>query len=581
MLREAAWFDALHFVRERLLQRRNDASSAVVARLTEGADRLARAARTIAGQPTISPPQPEVVTLTGPDMLQPTEDALQSFTIDVERVASGTTNKIWITVEHDPELVELIVPPQLNLYDSAKTGLELGRSSTDAAIRFDQLQAASMQAPPEKNAAQSLEAARQAADKARLAAEYPYDPQRGGLPANFDLNVGEARSLTFQIRRRANSAGRTKVILRAISGTSFVRHEIRIALPALDQIALVVADGGGAWSVAPDGLTLHPRPNRTTNYEFQLVNQGGVERTVDVEFVAPESRPASSLPVGLRTLETSEVLALVGAAKSLVKIDELKLPADGRPVTLAAPRPKEPANAGLTTEERNRAETTVGKTATDDKQPAVSIRHGMLVIVRRRDTGETLVRRLDFRPERPRRYVRPARRLQRGDRAHRNQRHAHRPHDRTDRRHRRPLRVSRAACAAPWPSCKARSPHPTTPPRCSSKRRSAKAACSGFISPSTAIRGRSFTTCRVRERRPTCPKPATCWKRESCPPRPRPWFELRSIRCRCGSKSTRHPARSSRIKTCSKWASTATAIVTFPAKSCCDCTRIGKPTSRW
>jgi hypothetical protein len=407
VLREAHWYDSLRLARDRLLRRRNDASPLVIAFLTEAADRLTRAARTISGQPAIGPPSAEVVVMSGPANVQPAEDSLQSYSLEVSRVASGSGNKIWLTVEYDAGLVELILPPQLQIYDTARLAAELARRSSDAAVALDQLQAASLQASADKRDDKPLEAARDKAEQARIAAEYPYDPQLGELPPNIELNVGESQTVTFQIRRRANSAGRTKVIFRAISGHSFVRHDIRVALPALDQIALVVADGGGAWTATSDGLTLHPRPNRTTNYEFQLLNQGGVERTVDVEFVAPAVRPEASLPAGLRTLQTSEVLALVGAATSLVKIDELKLPADGRPVTLAAPRPKEPANAGLTPEDRNRAETTVGKTTTDDKQPAVSIRHGMLVIVRRRDTGETMVRRLDFRPERPRRYVRP------------------------------------------------------------------------------------------------------------------------------------------------------------------------------
>ena len=399
-LREAAWHDALTFHRRRFLAAAEDAPDDEAAECRAAAEALARAARTLPRQPALEDVPAPRQHLAGPTTVSADEESLRDVAVTLE-AASGAAEPVWLSAEFDSGLLDVRLPEGTNVYRDDDLRGDLQRRRTEAAVQYDRLQA-DAQADPAKVAA-----ARRAADDARRAAWYPATPAAAEVPPSLELNSGERRTLNFRIRRKSAAAGRTKLIVKAVTETTHVRHEVEVLLPSLESIGFGLAAGSGAWSRTVDGIVLHPWPNRTTQYEFQLTNRGGADRVVDVEFIAPERRIADSLPVGLRTAATSEVLAQVGPAQSLVKIDDLKLPADGRPVTLAAPQPKEPMTAPPPAEERNRAETTVGKTAAAGEKPETSIRHGMLLVVRRRDTGETLLRRIDFRPERPRRYVRP------------------------------------------------------------------------------------------------------------------------------------------------------------------------------
>jgi hypothetical protein len=399
-LRRAAWYDLLLFERERFLRRRADAPPSDAVALAEAAEDLGFLARQLPREPAVDAVAAPLLRLSGPSEFTPSDEAPRDWSVDATYLA-GKAGPVWLVLEYDPERLEVALPSGVAVYPEYRLRDELESLAETADADWARVRATL----DDKNATD--DAVRLRAERLRRAAQYPLDPSLAALPASVQMATGENRRFTFRVRRKSTAAGTSKLILKAVTDATHVRHESRVVLPPLNVFSFAPAPGSGAWSPLPDGIVLHPWPNRTTEYEFQLANLGSGEKIVDVEFVAPETRRDGVLPTTLQTVQTSEVATLLGPARTIEKINELRLPAGGKPVTLAAPKPKDDKEPPKTPDEKNRAETDVGLKADAEAKPAVSVRHGMVVVVRARDTGDAYLRRIDFRPERPRRYVRP------------------------------------------------------------------------------------------------------------------------------------------------------------------------------
>jgi len=399
ILNRAEWYDLLTESRDRTLLAREDAPNVEAGYLAGIAEDDRELAQKIPAQPSIAARPLDPIKLLGPTELsladEPTRD-LQA-TIDYVAPAAGP---VWLIVHYDPELFEAKLPPGSGIYEQHKLEEQIGKLAIDAAAARMKLASA----PKIDDAA--LASATRKAIAARNAGRFPLNPQLAGLPPTWSLNPGERKDVTIQLRRKGTAARRTKVVVKGISGTAHVRTETATTLPSLETISFAPVGGSGSWTRVTDGVVLHPFPNRTTDYEFQVANLGAADKVVDVEFLAPEKRIETTLPNSVRSLQTSEVLALVGPGTTLVKIEDLKLPGGGRPVSLVAPQPQEKGAPPPKEEDKNKAESAVGNAPkAGDEPPPIPVRQGMLMILRERETGTTLLRRIDFRPQRPRRYV--------------------------------------------------------------------------------------------------------------------------------------------------------------------------------
>lgn len=399
ILRRAEWYDLLTENRNRALLAREDASNVEAGYQAAVAEDDRELAQKIPAQPLIAARPLDPIKLFGPTELSLTDEPTRDLQASVEYIGP-TAGPVWLIVHYDPELFEIKLPPGSGVYEEHTLEREIGGLAADAAAARMKLASAAKI----DNAA--LAAASKKALAVRNAGRFPINPQLAGLPATWSLNPGEHRDITVQLRRKGTAARKTKVVVKAISGASYIRTETATTLPSLETISFAPVGGSGSWSRAADGVVLHPFPNRTTDYEFQVANLGVADKVVDVEFLAPEKRLATTLPSSVRTLAISEVLALVGPGATLVKIEDLKLPGGGKPISLSAPQPKEKGEPPPSKDEKNKADSTVGTgPKTGDEPPAIAVRQGMLMILRERDTGNTLLRRIDFRPQRPRRYI--------------------------------------------------------------------------------------------------------------------------------------------------------------------------------
>jgi hypothetical protein len=398
ILNRAAWYDVLVENRSRVLLARDDASNAEAAYLAAIAEDDRELAQKYPNQPVIAARPLDPIKLSGPTELSLTDEPSRDLTAVVDYIGP-TAGPVWIVVHYDPELFDVRLPPGSGVYEQHKLETEIAKLATDAA-------AARMKLASEQFYNESIEAATRKALTIRDAGRFPLNPQLAGLPATWSLNPGERKDVVVQLRRKGTAARKTKVVVKAITGATHLRTETATTLPSLETISFAPVGGSGSWSRTADGVILHPLPNRTTDYEFQVANLGTAEKTVDIEFLAPEKRIETMLPNSVQTLAISEVLALTGPGATLVKIEDLKLPGGGKPVSLVAPPPKEKGAPPPKEEDKNKQESTVGTgPKTGDELPPQPVRQGMLMILRERATGNTLLRRIDFRPQRPRRYV--------------------------------------------------------------------------------------------------------------------------------------------------------------------------------
>ncbi|MCE9605181.1 MAG: carboxypeptidase regulatory-like domain-containing protein [Planctomycetia bacterium] len=399
MLQRAEWYDLLVEARDRALLARQDSSNIEAAYLAAVAEDDRELAQKIPSQPPIAPRPLDPVRLLGPAELSLTDEPTRDLKATVEYIGP-TAGPVWLIVHYDPDLFEVKLPPGSGIYEQHELKLEIAKIAADAEAKRMKLASA------EKIDEPAFIEANKKALAARNAGRFPLEPAGAGLPATWSLSPGERKEVVVQLRRKGTAARRTKVVVNAVTRESYVRVETATTLPSLETISFAPVGGSGSWSRAADGVVLHPLPNRTTDYEFQVANLGTADKVVDVEFIAPEKRLATTLPNSVRTLAISEVLAMVGPAQTLVKIDDLKLPGGAKPVSLAAPKPKEKGEPPPKEADKNNAESTVGTgPKTGDEPPPIPVRQGILMILRERETGNTLLRRIDFRPQRPRRYM--------------------------------------------------------------------------------------------------------------------------------------------------------------------------------
>ena len=399
ILQRASWYDALAESRTRVLLAREDASNFEAAYLAAIAEDDRDLAQKIPAQPVIAAPPLDPIKLFGPTELSLTDEPTRDLQAAVEYIGA-TAGPVWLVVHYDPELFDIKLPSGSGVYEQHTLEAEIAKLAIDAAAARMKLASA----PKLDDAA--LATASKKAIALRDSGRFPLNPQLAGLPATWSLNPGEKKDVTITLRRKGTAARKTKVVVKAITGATHIRTETATTLPSLETISFAPVGGSGSWTRVQDGVVLHPLPNRTTDYEFQVANLAAAEKIVDVEFLAPEKRIETVLPNSVQTLATSEVLALVGPGTTLVKIEDLKLPGGGKPVTLNAPQPKEAGAPPPPKDEKNKADSTVGNApAAADGPPPIPVRQGMLMILRERATGNTLLRRIDFRPQRPRRYI--------------------------------------------------------------------------------------------------------------------------------------------------------------------------------
>lgn len=232
-------------------------------------------------------------------------------------------------------------------------------------------------------------------------------PNRQGQPPSLTIDDDAPQQIDLHLRRLADSLGDTKLIVKAVDESNYVRHELLIRLPGREMIQLASDVGKTDWSASADGVVLHPLPNRAAEFLLGLRNLSGRPRSVDVQFFVPAEQPVINLPAGELDNDAAEAaLASFGDLTLWHEITDLNLPEDGELVPLSKPvlqdeKATSPAEQSTDCQDADR------EADEQPRQPSRNeLKHGLVAVIRDRSSSKRTVRRIEFAPQRPRRFVR-------------------------------------------------------------------------------------------------------------------------------------------------------------------------------
>lgn len=318
-------------------------------------------------QPTITDTRPAAIDVQGPRRIELIDQTSTEVTLQI-RNRSTQPLAVWAACAYDEDLCSVAARPMQMLYR-------------------DQRRAA-----PRRDTEQKIE-------------------------PTLTIPAGATRPLHLRVERPENVTGTTEVLVKLVSANADqpprdafffasdgeplanvsrtdgdltrdrLLQPVEVAMPLAPTIDVRVGGTPGTWSRQADGFTLHPFPNRETDYQLSLVNDTDTSEQIDVRLVA--TRRALALPVSTLDAESAKRLEteFLPGAETLVEMAELSL-APGQ--TVPVPFPDMKAAEG---------EDAAGLL------PA-AVPRDLLMIIASRTSGTTTLHRLQLAPQRPRRYVR-------------------------------------------------------------------------------------------------------------------------------------------------------------------------------
>lgn len=347
-LRQADGYDLLMWQRQRFLQAVSDAPAEDLAYLTDAAGHYRQQAATVPGQP---PPQPDLtprLEIDGPSALALTTSDQEEFEVGF-RYAGSVPAPARVVFKYDPELIEL--------------------RTLDEGVRF-------------------------------YRDDVPDHSGQTGERPSFVFPNGGQQTLRLAARRVGPSLRPTQLVIKARTGSVYVRRRIEIQLPAPAPIELAAGGIPNSWTATSDGVLLHPFPNRATDFQLSLVNRSGQPKSVDVQVRAAHARIEHPLPLAAMTpAEADHLLQRLSATEVLIAAAELALPAVEAPVPIEFPKPEEAPPPKPAAKE---------PVDGDAMNPATKTTAGvqeLLLVITDRQTQQRTIRRIQVEPQRPRRFL--------------------------------------------------------------------------------------------------------------------------------------------------------------------------------
>ncbi len=338
VLADAAWFDLLSWQGARLEAALVDAPPADVEFFSAAAQTYRTQAAEIAQQPNLPAAAGEPIDFQGPTTLSLTTQPEQNIDVRVRNI-SDQSAEVWLMLDYDPAKLELEVP----------------------------------EAPPLRLQPQWLAEHPEAKDKPgdEAALESPR-PDRAGAGPSLQLQAGQSQTLRLKVRALPAARGMSRLIFKAIGPGVYLRHQIDVALPPPDAIAIVVESAPGTWTESDSRYLLEPFPNRQTSYRLALSNRSFTDRKVDVEVLALDQAPLAAPPAtALSADDARAVLGRLGPARSLAVLTNIAVPSGAKSVPLPFPKPgPQAAPAASPSGDKAAAADTAVDTAADAKKPA-------------------------------------------------------------------------------------------------------------------------------------------------------------------------------------------------------------------
>ncbi len=357
LLQRIQLYETLLQLRERNQKSTRDATEFELAFYRQTNNELRSMANTLFAQPGVTPFPADTLQWLGSNQVNLVRDREREVSLQLQ-IRGLSQAATWIVLDYDPRYLQVEINP--------KEGIQLRKDLSSSS--------------------------------------YPETPDPSQATSTLNLAADSLHELLVKVRRTDRMAGQTRLIIKAINGDSYVRHTIDVQLPSEAQVRLLADAPAGSVTETPEGLTLHPWPNRESTFRLSMATEGEqIEKVVDVEIrQLSEHRSVNLLAGAVPEAAANKVLDLLGPSQVLKRLENVVVPAGGTPVALPLMNPINP-NAP-----NSNALAGSPNPPTSSETPApISVRFGLLFVIRDRASGNTVFRRIDFRPRRPRSYVRP------------------------------------------------------------------------------------------------------------------------------------------------------------------------------
>ena len=313
------------------------------------------------------------MTLDAPSKIALVKTEADEFVVTVKSL-SNEGKPVWIVAQYNPEWLKVIGPGILSQHDL----------------------------PPDLFATNPDESM----------PSFPGRFEEHKLAATPGLSADGDAEIRFKITRLPNqdAGGSTNLILKAISGDTFVRHEVNVTLPGRELLEITVDADSDHWehtrpcpSCPADGIKLFPLPNQEKqNFAFNVVNHAKVKKSLEVQFLIPNPdrwpETPISLPAGAQPVATAlELLKPIMPLHKLGPAFKIDLPATGQPQRIKLP----PSDEQIDPE----ANLLVQKGVAADQFKPILLKHGLLIWLKDLQSGEVTIRRIQIVPQRPERYL--------------------------------------------------------------------------------------------------------------------------------------------------------------------------------
>ncbi len=348
LLDAARLYDFLVWQQQRLEAALQEVSAGDQDWLAAAADSYRQAAAAIDLQPPLAEPERPGLQVEVPERLALIDEAEREFTVSVTN-RHTRTREIRLFCDYDAEVLELIPGGEGEWLDisswpeEARAGLGLG------GIRAE----------------------------------------LGEQPSGFRLGAGERGQFRLRVRRRIAAGPPTQMLFRVAGPSGVVRQTSRVDVPGSPAWELQIDGLGDSWQTSAEELTLYAFPNRSTNWQFSLINRGTTDRQVDFVLVpAPQARWRTP-PSGEVAAEVADrYLSDVRAGPPIWEQRGLQVPADSQavPVRLAPVTAEGP---------------------TEPEASPTRLAPAMLIVITDRETERATLRRVVILAQRPGRYVEP------------------------------------------------------------------------------------------------------------------------------------------------------------------------------
>jgi hypothetical protein len=361
-LNQVTWHDLLAWNSKRFRGAADDAPVANGPLLARLATTLHDLANLVPEQPAIPPFSQPVLAIEAPDQVSLVEFGEGTVSFQVKSNASEE-KPVWLTAQYNEKW--LAVDP--SIYHQQELPAALAGKNLD-----------------------------------EKASHLPLRPDRLGLASTDRIPAGGARDYTVKIRRQPNNdaGGAAKLILKAVSGDTFVRREVAVDLPGREALDVTVNAPPEFWTAAT--RSLHPLPNRIQNFTFDVVNRAKVAKKLDVSIVAPSNVPNKAelvgLPTGAQKADVAtKLLDPYGPLVPLGPVFPIDLPPSGESVRvkLGAADAKLNPKANLLLPEKGDPEQFAG----------IPLRYGLMLLLTDPATKEVTIRRIEITPQRPAGYL--------------------------------------------------------------------------------------------------------------------------------------------------------------------------------